>query len=204
MTNDQNGAPRGAESRVAGARAALAVVPGGKPAKEVRMSKPPIVAFALLCVLALAATPAHADWQYTRWGMSVDEIKQASHGAAGPLVPDDARYVRPSESRFSDVRFPFHALLAAPYTSGRFDFRALFYFDDAGKLSCVELHARGDGRAILAELEAKYGAPIKTYHDAISDIVTWQDETNRIMVTRIGDLADVNYRPRTTAENKGL
>ncbi|MGK7947561.1 MAG: hypothetical protein AB4368_01815 [Xenococcaceae cyanobacterium] len=33
--------------------------------------------------------PAQAEWEYTRWGMSVDEVVEASEGAAIPVNPDE-------------------------------------------------------------------------------------------------------------------
>jgi hypothetical protein len=33
--------------------------------------------------------PAQAEWQYTRWGMSVDEVMTASKGAAIPVNPKE-------------------------------------------------------------------------------------------------------------------
>ena len=64
-------------------------------------------------------TSALADWQYTRWGMSPKEVIAASKGAATETTLDQ---------RKGGGTKGTEALLQAPYTSGKFQFRAMFNF----------------------------------------------------------------------------
>lgn len=148
-------------------------------------------------LLALAA-PARADWQYTHWGMSVDEVVKASKGAAVPLESGDAQHVRPGVGA--------EARLKAPYKAGEYQFRAFFYFDGAGKLTLVDvssddLDPYGASRAIVAELRAKYGPPLRDRPGWIE----WQDSGNAIEYRDVnGKLPAITYRARVTEMNKGL
>src|SRR4051794_15482035 len=81
-------------------------------------------------VLALAccgASAAKADWEYTKWGMTPQQVVSASKNVATPgtdLRPDGDGNV---------------SKLVAPYQSGKFAFRADFGFDAADKLASVTL-----------------------------------------------------------------
>ena len=39
--------------------------------------------------VSMVNLPAQAEWEYTRWGMSVDEVVEASEGAAIPVNSDE-------------------------------------------------------------------------------------------------------------------
>ena len=43
---------------------------------------------------AASASPALADWQHTRWGMSVSEVVTSSAGEAAPVKGTDGDQVR--------------------------------------------------------------------------------------------------------------
>jgi hypothetical protein len=84
-------------------------------------------------VLALAgygASAAKADWEYTKWGMTPQQVIDASKDLAKPstdpndLLPD-------SDGNVSK--------LVAPYQSGKFSFEAQFGFNAADKLASVTL-----------------------------------------------------------------
>src|SRR6202046_282894 len=81
-------------------------------------------------VLALAccgASAAKADWEYTKWGMTPQQVVSASKNLAkqgSDLHPD-------SDGNVSK--------LVAPYQSGKFAFEAQFGFDAADTLSSVTL-----------------------------------------------------------------
>src|SRR5580692_3071357 len=81
-------------------------------------------------VLALAccgASAAKADWEYTKWGMTPQQVVSASKNlakAGSDLHPD-------SDGNVSK--------LVAPFQSGKFSFEAQFGFDAADRLSSVTL-----------------------------------------------------------------
>jgi hypothetical protein len=93
-------------------------VPKGQPMKLLGM------------VLALACCgtgAAKADWEYTKWGMTPQQVVSASKNlakAGSDLHPDSDGNV---------------TKLVAPYQNGKFSFEAQFGFDAANRLSSVTL-----------------------------------------------------------------
>src|ERR1700744_2051954 len=81
-------------------------------------------------VLALTCCGTHAakaDWKYTKWGMTPQEVVSASNNLAKEgtdLHPDSDGNV---------------TKLVAPYQFGKFSFEAQFGFDKADRLSSVTL-----------------------------------------------------------------
>src|ERR1700761_6415496 len=80
------------------------------------------ILLALVCCGA-----AKADWEYTKWGMTPQEVVSASKNLAkastDPHPDSDGNVTK----------------LVAPYQSGKFAFEAQFAFDAADKLSSVTL-----------------------------------------------------------------
>jgi hypothetical protein len=111
---------------------------------------------ARLCLwLALAAASgpaAHADWAFTRWGMTPEQVVAASGGTAH-LVPPGKRH--------RDE--PDHWEIAAEGTSreGSVPLQTGYMFDTQGRgLICVLANATGDDAARLRDaLLARYGQP---------------------------------------------
>lgn len=128
-----------------------------------------LAAFAILL-----PAPAAADWQYTRWGMTQQQVMAASKGAARQnpnLVADTGTHRNE------------RALLAAPYSAGRLSFRAQFFFDN-GQQKLVKvrlvLTAGADCTDVRAELMNLYGQPLSR---AAGVVVRWQDTKRRNTVT---------------------
>ncbi len=78
-------------------------------------------------VVVLMGSPVAADWQYTRWGDSPEEVLSAADGAA-----------KPNDDRGRDP-LPNRALLTAQYEAFGFRFNAYFVFDPADQLVYVDL-----------------------------------------------------------------
>jgi hypothetical protein len=135
-------------------------------------------------VLAFAccgAGAAKADWEYTKWGMTPQQVVSASKNLAkegADLHPDSDGNV---------------TKLVAPYRSGKFSFEAQFGFDAADRLSSVTLvlddksmHMnmkmdmdRGICHDLDVSLNTTYGPP--PYHGAshLYAIEKWQDQKNK-------------------------
>lgn len=79
------------------------------------------------CVYAglafLAPSEASADWQYTKWGMSADQVLRAAKGALQPCTPAACR------GRNTEQDEP---KLYGAYSSGSFQFNAFFPFRSIG------------------------------------------------------------------------
>ena len=81
----------------------------------------------VLALACCAASAAKADWEYTKWGMTPQQVVSASKNLAkegSDLHPDSDGNV---------------TKLVAPYQSGKFSFEAQFGFDAADRLSSVTL-----------------------------------------------------------------
>src|SRR3984957_1572656 len=82
------------------------------------------IALALVCC---GASAVKADWEYTKWGMTPQQVVSAAKNRtrkSSDLEPDSDGNV---------------TKLVAPYQSGKFFFEAQFGFDAADRLSSVTL-----------------------------------------------------------------
>lgn len=144
----------------------------------------------------LAAAQAHADWEYTAWGMTPSQVIAASKGMA------TASTERPGEQvsrRFLRAR--------SEHQSGRFRFTVAFYFDDAGRLNLVKLRARSsaDCSALENALRAKYGKPDRVGDSWALLALDWDDPSrnNRVSLELVGDCI-LNYAPLADLDAGGL
>jgi hypothetical protein len=140
-------------------------------------------------VLALAccgASAAKADWKYTKWGMTPQQVVSASNNLAregSDLRPD-------SDGNVSK--------LVAPYKNGIFPFEAQFGFDAADRLSSVTLVLndrsasmdmdmaadikmhQGECHDLQVSVNAEYGPPQGGgTADMLYSTETWQDQKNK-------------------------
>tara|TARA_R110000737_G_scaffold52987_1_gene74300 strand:- start:464 stop:931 length:468 start_codon:yes stop_codon:yes gene_type:complete len=103
-------------------------------------------------IVFFTTSAAHADWQYTTWGSSADEVMAASSGAA-----------QENSDRGKDPG-DFIATLVAPYQGLGYDFDAYFIFDQADRLQYVDLEPRNslDCEGIRSAILNSYGKPEQT------------------------------------------
>lgn len=100
-------------------------------------------------VVIFTASPALADWEYTHWGMTPEQVAAASSGNV-KVLPKSERQAAGDQSVFAAMgSFP---------VGGR-SLSVGFMFDTAtGGLRCVAYNAMGDDVAMLKErLVEKYG-----------------------------------------------
>jgi hypothetical protein len=129
-----------------------------------------------------------ADWAYTRWGMTPQQVVSASNNLAtqgSDLRPDsDGNVTR----------------LVAPYRSGKFSFEAQFGFDATDRLASVTLvlNDKSAGMDMDADMNTDHGACYDLRMSVNSaygppqgggsihmqyTIKTWQDETSKNKIT---------------------
>lgn len=103
-------------------------------------------------LIVLATSKAHADWQYTKWGMTPDQVVAASGGKAVMILPDDKLAKSDLQSK-SKVR--------ADYATNELSFRSYFEFGPSG-LEAVRLKPINDDAIYRANslIESVYGKPI--------------------------------------------
>lgn len=101
-------------------------------------------------IASAAVAPAHAGWEYAEWGMSSDQVVQASKGATRkPAKADD--YDDPNTRH----------LLSAPARIGKAKGTAKFNFSAAGKLDTVRIAFPNPKTcsAVRKTLTAEHGKP---------------------------------------------
>jgi len=158
------------------------------------------IIFALSAVLAVAVYPVNArpDWQYTHWGMTVEEVLKASNGQLQQCTPQLCK------GSHTETMTPG---AVGAYESGQFKFNALLSFDKEGKLGHVQLELVDPNQypSLLSALRAKYGEPADQGDNPILMHWRWHTETDEIALVVIGnDNAVLVYTARMSAENKGL
>ncbi|MGO4686197.1 hypothetical protein [Hyphomicrobium sp. 2TAF46] len=135
--------------------------------------------FALAAAIAVCSQPVAAHWQYTRWGMTPDQVISASKNTAH--IASDPAMHGTAEAR---------NLLDGKYRSQGFDFDINFLFDTSNKLSHVSLQlvTPADCPVLQGKLSNIYGSP-KTSVTPIINLAKWWDKPhgNVLVLMQIGD-----------------
>lgn len=128
----------------------------------------------LVAVLLCLANVSRADWQYTKWGMTVDEVLTASRGQTYKV-----------DGFKSEL---YEEKLNSEYSSGAFNFLAKFFFDpkEHGLVS-VELTLKEPKKHsfdLADALISKYGQPFWDSSPNKNDLMLhhrkWKGEGNLI------------------------
>ena len=143
---------------------------------------------ALLAASAFAA-PAEAHWQWTRWGMSPEEVVAASRGAVQLGPPPSGKTYENLTGRARGV-----------YTEAGASFDAYFHFDAEVRLARVALERTGgtDCAALHNRLLAELGRPAKSTRQSFATIDQWQDRArgNLVGYVLVGQLpCTITYGP---------
>lgn len=148
---------------------------------------------------AFLASPANADWQYTRWGMTPEQVASASGGTVtiGPGEPSQ---------EYSGARIG----ASGRYSTGDYQFNSQFHFADlklvSVRLKLTGVDLRGDGYKLKNSLDGAYGKPFSESSGLMS-IITYHDKekNNRIDLVIIGNrMTTLEYRPLRDANSPGL
>lgn len=161
---------------------------------------------ALLSLLALSFTvladTASASWQYTKWGMSPEQVRGASGGKASETTSEERVGKGSSGSNGTDG-----PSLVAPYSSGKYVFDAFFYFDAANRLSKVTLELRDPslGAELLGSLRGKYGKPMDESENQYTHFAVWHKDGDLIgYLAVVSESYSITYKPLVTKDNEGL
>src|ERR1700744_2220675 len=92
------------------------------------------IALAFAAAVLLFTSAARADWQFTRWGMTPDQVVKASRGAAHNASSDETTANAPVGSSEQML------VIIPTYVTGDLQFIVDFYFDSDKKLTRVNLH----------------------------------------------------------------
>jgi hypothetical protein len=133
-----------------------------------------LAVLAALAALAIAA-PAHADWQWTRWGMTPEQVIAASDGKA----------VYNAKGMLT---------LSQPMTVQSCSFQVYFEFDESKTLAAVALDSDADCYSdLVVALTSIYGPPVS--FDDNSRIFGDLTKGNRISIIGIYGGTTIKYRP---------
>jgi hypothetical protein len=143
-------------------------------------------------LVACFANAAAADWEYTKWGMTADEVLASSREK---LVRNDEKFQEQSRSLISDGRSS--ALLAGWHIANGRKFLALFYFDlETKRLVSVNLDLRQmeEADSLLRQVTEKYGVPDEQTELA-PDFYSrsWTHDGDRIVFIRTPGTAKLNF-----------
>lgn len=151
-----------------------------------------------VCAAILYTQPALAEWQYTTWGMTQEEVVAASDGKALPNPEIEGQST--SEAI---------GALMVPYSSGKFKFRTVFNFDrKSSLLTRVSLQLIDGSKCgfLLGALSQKYGEPTGS-ESTLTEVRKWRDTVNQnaVIYLRIGgDYCTVEYKPLVSENEEGL
>ena len=97
--------------------------------------------------------PAQAEWEYTRWGMSVDEVVEASEGAAIPVNPDEQVLLDDNIQQ---------TLLKSQWSKEGYSFDVFFNFSVGdSQLSEVIFKSTGNNEDLGLAMIEEFGLPIR-------------------------------------------
>lgn len=175
-------------------------VPGATPPKWALRMKPVTMFFLFITV----ANTAHADWQYTNWGMTAAEVKKASKGRTQEMSPEEIKGKSSTNSP---------CLLKHRYTAGQLELQASLCFSAAtNRLVSVTVDPVPSDSTqcsiIEEDLRKKYGGPISDTKDSVSHVLRWRDAqvTTEIWFyqSRLSDHCHATYAAVHTEETQGL
>jgi len=156
------------------------------------------IALALFSVVGTA----QADWQYTKWGMTVSQAQAASQGQLKPCTQQDGKGQTTEKST---------ALLYGPYRSGEFSFTSFLFFNkSSNKLDHVSLKLIDSLKSneLIGAVRSRYGEPSSHSKSALMDVWMWHEKTDQVSILVIGNgataTAELMYQPRITSSNRGL
>ena len=131
-----------------------------------------LLMFVVLGSLALGSAPAaRADWAYTHWGMTPEQVVAASGGTVTLLTPSE---------RTRNEYDGWELAAQGFYATGSLRLPVGFTFDTkGGGLKCVMFNAMGDEVAALRLImQEQHGKPARESSFASSTTATWHTPDN--------------------------
>lgn len=137
---------------------------------------------ATAAAILITATPAAADWQWTRWGMSPAEVVTASGSRAKPTTAN-------------------LWTVDGPYIVGRVEFRSVEFGFDAGHLFMVTLNADISWFDVAdASLAQSFGQAVTIQDGGRRKVYADKASGNAITINQWagGGSMSITYRPLAT------
>ena len=109
----------------------------------------PLVTTTIL--VSMSNLSAQAEWEYTQWGMKLEEVAEASEGAAIPVNPDE-------QFLFEDDTQ--QTLLKSQWATDSYSFDVFFNFSvDDDKLSEIVFKSTGKSEDLGLAMIERFGLP---------------------------------------------
>jgi hypothetical protein len=163
-----------------------------------------VLGFAFLGLAALLPNAAKADWQWSRWGMTVDQAVAASNGTARKA--DFVEQKKMSWVTGKENRVTMAALAHASHVAGGTSFNAWMLFDPASQqLKCVNMEPSTpvSSAALESKLVSAYGQPAnrtKTAGIGMKETV-WVTQQDTITLRELFDSPSIIYCNRSTSSS---
>ena len=102
-------------------------------------------------LLSIGNLPAKAEWEYTQWGMSVDEVVEASEGATIPVNPDEQFFFEDDTQQ---------TLLKSQWSTDNYSFDVFFNFSVSDStLSEIVFKSTGNNEDLGLAMIEEFGLP---------------------------------------------
>ena len=109
----------------------------------------PLVTSTIL--VSMGNLPAQAEWEYAQWGMSVDEVAEASEGVAIPVNPDEQFFFEDDTQQ---------TLLKSQWSTDGYSFDVFFNFGVSdSKLSEIVFKSTGNNEDLGIAMIQEFGLP---------------------------------------------
>lgn len=161
-----------------------------------------------LIVVLSSASSAYADWQYTKWGMSVEQAARASSGQLRiPTAQERSTGMRRMHAGGAEIM----PGLVGVYHTSTFVFSCQLYFPPPNLgLARVALTATGNApsSSIIEALRGLYGEPIESSRGIGGTNYRWRDDAHNTSI-EVYDLSSIGtlnifYAPLRSGAEKGL
>ncbi len=156
--------------------------------------------FIIAGVLGILASPALADWQYTRWGMTELEVISASDQT---IIPEQ----NPKMNKRS-LKSRLHGTHFGGGVSTRFEFDSYFLFDFSDKLQEVHLELKNgkDCADLAGAIMGIYGPTQADERSPVYSLRKWWDKSNQNLISlfQIGEKCTLSYAAIIKPGTRGL
>jgi len=153
------------------------------------------VVFAFLASMATLGS-AQADWEYTRWGMTPEQVLAASNGQ---MKACDERACRGQQAESQVAR------LYGNVRQDGFAFTAFASFDRrSGRLAAINLRLEGGAKSddLIQVLRKRYGEPATKSVTMLMEYWTWRDKGDHVSVVIIDDNVTLGYQAATAGAQR--
>ena len=103
-------------------------------------------------LVSMGNLPAQAEWEYTQWGMSVEQVVEASEGSVIPVNPEEQFFFEDDDDQ--------QTLLKTQWSKDGYSFDVFFNFDVSdSELSEIVFKSTGNNEDLGLAMIEEFGLP---------------------------------------------